>query len=242
MASSLQQGCLTLSSEGSRLLWSGEADAARGSLAAAPRSAAAPDPEPLVAPTLLELQGPRLELVLRGLLSSAALKQALADRYGIKPDALKRLSQSPFVLRLSALNQGSFLAGLQLQLRLRDGQAFWAPRLKALEQPLIDQGLSVTRGTGQQSLWSRDGVAQGGWRWLSKDQLLLFLGPAPGSLKPARLEQEVPWSLRLQPKQLQAQGLLPPLMPVVVRRARELVLRGVPSRGGQTALSGELTL
>lgn len=242
LASSLQQGCLTLSSEGSRLLWSGEADAARGSLAAAPRSAAAPNPERLVAPTLLELQGPQLELVLRGLLSSAALKQALADRYGIKPDALKRLSQSPFVLSLSALNQGSFLAGLQLQLRLRDGQAFWAPRLKALEQPLIDQGLSVTRGTGQQSLWSRDGVAQGGWRWLSKDQLLLFLGPAPGSLKPARLEQEVPWSLRLQPKQLQAKGLLPPLMPVVVRRARELVLRGVPSRGGQTALSGELTL
>ena len=242
LASSLQQGCLTLSSEGSRLLWSGEADAARGSLVAAPRSAAAPDPERLVAPTLLELQGPQLELVLRGLLSSAALKQALADRYGIKPDALKRLSQSPFVLSLSALNQGSFLAGLQLQLRLRDAQAFWAPRLKALEQPLIDQGLSVTRGTGQQSLWSRDGVAQGGWRWLSKDQLLLFLGPAPGSLKPARFEQEVPWSLRLQPKQLQAKGLLPPLMPVVVRRARELVLRGVPSRGGQTALSGELTL
>ena len=242
LASSLQQGCLTLSSEGSRLLWSGEADAARGSLAAAPRYAAAPNPEPLVAPTLLELQGPRLELVLRGLLSSAALKQALADRYGIKPDALKRLSQSPFVLRLSALNQGSFLAGLQLQLRLRDGQAFWAPRLKALEQPLIDQGLSVTRGTGQQSLWSRDGVAQGGWRWLSKDQLLLFLGPAPGSLKPSRLEQEAPWSLRLQPKQLQAKGLLPPLMPVVVRRARELVLQGLPSRGGQTALSGELTL
>jgi len=242
LASSLQQGCLTLSSEGSRLLWSGEADAARGSLAAAPRSAAAPNPEPLVPPALLELQGPQLELVLRGLLSSAALKQALADRYSIKPDALMRLSQSPFVLRLSALNQGSFLAGLQLQLRLGDGQAFWAPRLKALEQPLIDQGLSISRETGQQALWSRDGVAQGGWRWLSKDQLLLFLGPAPGSLKPARLEQEVPWSLRLQPKQLQAKGLLPPLMPVVVRRARELVLQGLPSRGGQTALSGELTL
>ena len=31
-------------------------------------------------------------------------------------------------------------------------------------------------------------------------------------------------------------------MPVVVRRARELVLQGLPSRGGQTALSGELTL
>ncbi len=242
LASRLQQGCLTLDSEGSRLLWSGEADSARGSLAAAPRSARAPNSEPLVAPALLELQGPQLELLLRGLLISAALKPALADRYGIRSDPLKRLSQSPFVLRLTAVNQGVFLAGLQLQLRLRDGKAFWIPRLKALKQPLIDQGLSVSRGTEQQWLWSRDGVVQGGWRWLSKDQLLLFLGPAPGPLKPAPLEQEVLWTLRLLPKQLQANGLLPPLMPGVVRRARELVLRGVPSLGGQTALSGELTL
>ena len=240
LASSLQQGCLTLSSEGSRLLWSGEAAAARGNHAAAPRSSGTPRPERSVPPELLDLKGPRLDLLFRGLLSSASVMQALADRYGLQPDALKRLSQSPFVLRLSALDQGAFLAGLQLQLRLQDGQAFWAPRLKALEQPLIDQGLALSRGTERQWLWSRGGVAQGGWRWLSKEHLLLFLGPAPGPLKPAALEQDGAWTLRLQPKRLLAKRLLPPLMPLAVRRARDLVLRGVPSRGGQTGLSGEL--
>ena len=166
LASSLQQGCLALSSEGHRLLWSGEADAARGSLAAAPRPVARPQTRAMAPPTLLALQGPKLELLLRWLLSSGALKQALAERYGLKADALKRLSQSPFVMRLSAVERGPFLAGLQLQLRLRDGGSFWIPRLAAVEQALKDQGLAPSPGDAGQRLWSRDGVTQGGWRWL----------------------------------------------------------------------------
>ena len=244
LASSLQQGCLALSSEGNRLLWSGEADAARGSLAAAPRPVAPSRARPLPSPSLLVLQGPKLELLLRGLLSSGALKQALAERYGIKADALKRLSQSPFVLRLTAVERGPFLAGLQLQLRLRDGRSFWTPRLAAVEQALKDQGLAPSSGPLDQRLWSRDGVAQGGWRWPSNQQLLLFLGPPP-----AAANAEVPagltsWSLQLRPQQLQAKGLLPSLLPLVVRRAGQLELSGEHPKAaeGQTALSGELKL
>ena len=244
LASSLQQGCLALSSEGNRLLWSGEADAAKGSLAAAPRPVAPSRARPLPSPSLLVLQGPKLELLLRGLLSSGALKQALAERYGIKADALKRLSQSPFVLRLTAVERGPFLAGLQLQLRLRDGRSFWTPRLAAVEQALKDQGLAPSSGPLDQRLWSRDGVAQGGWRWPSNQQLLLFLGPPP-----AAANAEVPagltsWSLQLRPQQLQAKGLLPSLLPLVVRRAGQLELSGEHPKAaeGQTALSGELKL
>lgn len=244
LAGSLQQGCLALSSEGSRLLWSGEADAARGSLAAAPRFAPRSRAIPLSAPSLLELQGPKLELLLRGLLSSGALKQALAERYGLKAEALKRLSDSPFALRLVAVERGPFLAGLQVQLLLRDGRSFWTTPLASLEQALKDQGLTVATGSGDQRLWSRDGAAQGGWRWLSDRQLLLFLGPAPRDLKTEALASEQGWSLRIRPKQLQAKGLLPPLLPLVVRQARQLEFTGMSSSPGegQTALNGELKL
>jgi len=244
LASSLQQGCLALSSEGNRLLWSGEADAAKGSLAAAPRPVAPSRARPLPSPSLLVLQGPKLELLLRGLLSSGALKQALAERYGIKADALKRLSQSPFVLRLTAVERGPFLAGLQLQLRLRDGRSFWTPRLAAVEQALKDQGLAPSSGPLDQRLWSRDGVAQGGWRWPSNQQLLLFLGPPPAAASAEAPAGLTSWSLQLRPQQLQAKGLLPSLLPLVVRRADQLELSGEHPRAvdGQTALSGELKL
>ena len=244
LASSLQQGCLALSSEGNRLLWSGEADAARGSLAAAPRPVPRAQTRALAPPTLLALQGPKLELLLRGLLSSGALKQALAERYGLKADALKRLSQSPFALRLSAVERGPFLAGLELQLRLRDGRSFWTARLAAVEQALKDQGLAPSPGDAGQRLWSRDGVAQGGWRWLSKQQLLLFLGPPPAAVEAEVAEGPASWSLQLRPRQLQAKGLLPSLLPLVVRRAGQLEITGEHPRGidGQTALSGELKL
>ena len=87
-------------------------------------------------------------------------------------------------------------------------------------------------------------MAQGGWRWLSKQQLLLFLGPPPAAVEAEVAEGPASWSLQLRPRQLQAKGLLPSLLPLVVRRAAQLEISGEHPSGvdGQMALSGELKL
>jgi len=90
-------------------------------------------------------------------------------------------------------------------------------------------------------LWSReDASVVGGWRWLKGDELLLFLGPNP--LKAPSFADPVAadWQLLLQPQALDQLELLPPGLPLVVKRASQLVLQGRGS--GSTALSGRLEL
>jgi hypothetical protein len=48
------------------------------------------------------------------------------------------------------------------------------------------------------------------------------------------------WQLLVQPRQLEALQLLPPGLPLVVKRASQLVLQGRGS--GSTALAGRLEL
>ena len=89
------------------------------------------------------------------------------------------------------------------------------------------------------SLWNReDGAVVGGWRWLASDQLLLFLGPNPVQAPTLQAPAEGDWQLVLQPRQLEALQLLPPGLPLVVKRASQLVLLGRGS--GSTALAGRL--
>jgi hypothetical protein len=243
LALTLQQGCLQLSSEGSALLWQGEADASRDSLQPAPALLAIPAALPPSGSSLLELRGRRLELLLRGLLSTALLRNALAERYGLGPEQLRRLQGAPFVLQLLPQNAGTWRAGLSLLVRLPGERRLWERWLADLSRALEQQGLAANQPGGGVTLWSReDGTSVGGWRWLKPDQLLLFLGPSPTStanLAPPAGSAD--WQLSLSPVALQAAQLLPPGLPLVVQRSQSLLLQG-RAAGGSTALSGRLEL
>lgn len=241
LALSLQQGCLLLRSEGSALLWQGEADASSDALQAAPIPIAVPPSPDRPAAALLELRGPRLELLLRGLLSTALLRDALAQRYGLGAEQLRRLQASPFALQLRSQAQGPYRAGLDLVLRLPGDRQLWDRWLLDLSRALTDQGLASSQPAPGLTLWSReDGEAVGGWRRLGTDRLLLFLGPSPTQTPGWPAPGLDRWQLSLQPKALEAVGLLPSGLPLVVKRAQRLVLQG--QGAGQSALAGRLEL
>ena len=255
LANGLQVGCLQLRSEGTALLWSGEADAAKGTLAGEPPSPPQSALAPLPPPQLLTLEGPDLGLLLQGLLSSSVLRDSLLKRYGLTPYQLKQLSQAPFVLRLSSLKAGPFRASLELELSLVQGRRRWTPWLKQLERALQDQDLTVQSPSAGARVFSRpDGTAVGGWRWLSDQQLLFSLGSGPDERSTApvltnlvgKASQGSIWRLRMRPKALATIQLLPEALPLVVRRAETLSLVGASrsSRAGerQTSLEGELNL
>lgn len=242
LAMTLQQGCLVLRTEGSALVWQGEADASRDAHQAAPSPLAVASRPPQPATTqLLELRGERLDLLLRGVLSTSLLRNTLAEPYGLGSEQVRRLQASGFVLRLVAQPQGPYRAGLQLLVRLPGDRRFWDRWLQDLGRALEQRGLSRSQPAAALSLWSgEDGAALGGWRWLRSDQLLLFLGPSPLEA-PRFLEPTVAdWQLLILPAQLEAQQLLPPGLPLVVRRSSLLLLQGRGS--GLSALSGRLEL
>ena len=247
LAQSLQQGCLELRSEGAALLWQGEADATAGALAAAPPPLPFTAAAPLSSRTLLELRGQRLELLLRGLTSSALLREALAQRYGLGEVQLRQLQDLPFTLELQPIANGPFRAGLLLQLELPPQRRPWELMLRELSRGLQAQGLSSTQPLPSLTSWSReDGTVVGGWRWLSARRLLLFLGPVPTAVAAEQPLAVMEWQLLLRPTALAASQLLPDGLPLVVQRASQLQLQG-RSRGDrsgerQSALVGRLQL
>ena len=247
LALSLQQGCLLLSADVAALLWQGEADASPGAVAPPPLPLPLPPSQPLAAPQLLELRGRRLELVLRGLLSSAVLRDSLASRYGLGREQMRRLQAAAFVLELQARPSGPYRAGLVLQLQLPGERAFWERSLVDLSRALESQGLAASRPLAGLTLWSReDRSTVGGWRWLAANRLQLFLGPTPALAQPAgptpslQAAMRSDWQLRLRPDGLAAAGLLPEALPTVVDRARQVLLIGSGQR--QSALAGRLEL
>ncbi len=242
LAMTLQQGCITLRSESRALLWQGEAEASPDAMAAAPARLAVPSlakaPDPAQP---LELRGQRLDLLLRGLLSTALLRNALAERYGLGPEQLRRLQSAPFSLQLQAQAKGPYRAGLQLLVRLPGERPLWDRWLRDLSAALEQQGLRRSQPAVGLSLWSReDAAVVGGWRWLEGDALLLFLGPSPERAPSLPARAGTDWELLLQPQALDQLQLLPPGLPLVVRRASQLVLQGRGS--GSTALSGRLEI
>jgi hypothetical protein len=242
LAMTLQLGCITLRSDNRALLWQGEAEASTDARAAAPARLAVPSLAKGADPAQpLELRGQRLELLLRGLLSTALLRNALAERYGLGPEQVRRLQSAPFSLQLQARAQGPYRAGVQLLVQLPGERSLWDRWLRDLSAALEQQGLSRSQLAAGLSLWSReDAAVVGGWRWLDADALLLFLGPIPNQAPRLTALTGADWELRLQPQALDRLQLLPPGLPLVVKRASQLVLLGRGS--GSTALSGRLEI
>jgi hypothetical protein len=80
---------------------------------------------------------------------------------------------------------------------------------------------------------------EGGWRWLQaadgRPQLLFFLGPPPPLAAPMGEETLRPnpgeLRLRARPTALEAAGLLPPLLPPLLRRSEQLWVEAGPPTG-----------
>ena len=247
LAQDVQQGCLQLSSSGQTLFWQGEADAVEGSLAPAPPPLAAPAPLPLAASQWLELRGSSLDLLLNGLLGSSVLRESLAKGYGLGPETLRRFRPMPFQLRLQPLARGPFQARLELQLAVGNQRELAERWLNDLSAALRDQGLTPVQPTVGLTGWQRDGSELvGGWRWLPGPQLLLFLGPVPTSVPFSPPLGQASWRLRLRPVALAQAQLLPPALPPLIQRAKQLQMVGRPvgSRSGErrNSLAGQLDL
>lgn len=249
-----QEGCLSLSLEGSEMRWRGEASdrPASTSPMVALRSPELPASSrpPLPADLLLELQGSSLEQLFRGLLARQLIRDPLAARYGIDTRGLALLRHSPFRLRLQPQATGAFQASLELQVAVGPDREGWRQLLQGLAKALQAQGLKdgpsgAAPSQAVAATWSRqDGVVLGGWRWIGESgaapQLLLFLGPVParrqamaiaGAAAPASGEL---W-LRVRPRGLDGLSLLPESLPELVRRADQLWLEILP---GESATGG----
>jgi hypothetical protein len=92
----------------------------------------------------------------------------------------------------------------------------------------------------QRATWHRqDGVVVGGWKWQggagSAAELVFHLGPPPPSPPAALGRTPAPPTgagallLRARPQALDTRGLLPPAMPLLVRRADQLWLQALPT-------------
>lgn len=203
-----QEGCLSLSLDGSALRWQGEASDRSATFLPPPSrpepAGSASSLSPLPERLLLELQGSSLEQLFRGLLARQLIRDPLAARYGIDTRGLALLRRSPFRLRLLPQASGPFQASLELQVAVGADRRGWSQLLVGLGRSLQGQGLQDATGAPataladpaaaerqsleqrwrRQATWRRpDGVVLGGWRWLDpagpSPQLLLFLGPPP---------------------------------------------------------------
>jgi hypothetical protein len=241
-----QEGCLTLNIEGAGLDWAGEAASVEGMVLQAPQQGvggtpSALDSKPLAKDVMLEVHGVSLDPLISGLLARELIRQPLVERYGLTPDQIQLLRQTPFRLILRPSADLAYQASLELTVAVGPHQAQWDTGLKRLAQRLEKEGLRPSSPPfSGLTVWKRkDGVSSGGWVWQKgkvkgNDQITLFLGPQPSAL--------VPWLgpdpavkegllMLARPRALSDLGLLPPDLPEVVRRSASLWISAGPLPG-----------
>ena len=248
LANDVQQGCFVLSSQGTSLVWQGEADVVDGSLGAQPPLLPVPASMPLPRSQWLELRGANLDLLLAGVLTSSVLRESLAQTYGLGPETLRRFRTMPFQLRLAPVARGPFAARLELQLSVGPHAELAQRWLGDLSEALRDQGLTPAQPMRGLTAWQRDGGSLvGGWRWLpGRRDLLLFLGPLPAAVASSPPLGDVAWRLRLRSADMAKASLFPSSLPQLMQRADQVQLIGRPlgARSGErrSALAGRLEL
>ncbi|MEB3361122.1 MAG: hypothetical protein VKI42_03235 [Synechococcaceae cyanobacterium] len=166
-----QEGCLSLNlAADNRLLWQGVTSSVDGLQAAPPRwNSPRAELPPLDEELLLELRGSALQPLLQGLLSRELIREPLTERYGLERQRLERLERAPFRLRLRPLQQGAFLAGMELQLDLQGSQADWQPVLDRISDTLVEQGLQGAGGQANSSHSSASPTPHAGAASSSRD-------------------------------------------------------------------------
>ena len=253
-----QEGCLSLTIHNDGLIWNGEAASVEGMVLQVPNGSSEGAAPPVLSPpapdVLLEVQGASLEQLLSGLLARELIRQPLAERYGLGPEQIALLRQTPFHLVLRPRADGPFQASIELQVAMGPTRVTqWKAVLSRLAKSLEKEGL---RPRGKESeptvLWQRsDGVVVGGWQLQGgTNGITLFLGPYPNGsagFQPPVLPARTSMVLRARPRDLAERGLLPPDLPEVVRRSTWIGLSSEPFPGYRSPaplsqLQGSLTL
>lgn len=234
-----QEGCLSLKIQPDGLSWVGEAASIEGMVMQHPFSRAEAFPvmemEPPHKDVLLDIRGPSLEQLLSGLLARELIRQPLAERYGLGPQQVMLLRETPFRLLLRPEDQGPFKASIDLVVGVGNKKSQWQTFLKQLTRSLGKEGLKL-QSSGQESTvqWRRnDGVVVGGWQWIpgTPGQIHLFLGgqsPSPTDGPTRELQDSAGMVLLARPRDLAERGLLPPELPEVVQRSRWLWVTAAP--------------
>ena len=192
-------------------------------------------------PSLLRVEGRRLDLILGTLLSRQIIQTPLETHYGLDAPMRKLLADRPFALRLQERESGDYRAGLQVQLRLKGDRQAWDSVLEAVTERMHSTGferLSSTApmATGQDpSVWGRrdddDRGLVGGWQWLREGEsnvLSIGFGIEPANdafLSLGDVDADADLTVEVLPQTLKQLNLLGGRWPKPVERASVLRFR-----------------
>ena len=266
-----REGCVRLQLTSDRLRWDGvigerplSASTQRVSFTDRfPELVSSPASEP--SPSLLRIEGRRLDLILGTLLSRQIIQTPLETHYGLNAQMRTRLADRPFALRLQPRESGGYRAGLQVQLQLDGDPQAWQSVLEAVTARLQATGFErlpsiAPKAAGEaSSLWRRrdddDNALVGGWQWLQEGNsnlLSIGFGIRPASdafvaLGGMETKTETALTVQVLPDQLKQLDLLSGRWPKPVERASVLRFRlnplhQQPTRKPWWRMNGELRL
>jgi len=243
-------GCISLRSDQNQLSWQGVVG--RLSLASAPaylnskpsnnrtstyNLSASRDDESL----LLKLQAENVDLLIGGLLSKPVIVNSLETNYGLQLDSRQRIAAAPLSLKMSKEPKGSFMASLQMKLKLPKGPSKWQSAINTITQRLEERGYkkgvdlanknnhNIDEDISGLTIWRQPGdeAVIGGWAWQQQNSLptslsiALGAAPNPTSISSHFLSPVHGEVLRFtaDPAELNRLGLLDGLWPTLVKQA-----------------------
>lgn len=213
------------------------------------------------APPLLELSSWSSRSLLGAMLSRPLIRDGLEEDYGLPPTLQLELLDAPIVLKVIPVDQGPFLAGVQLDLQLPAKTTGVVSALKRAGERLKEGGLerreqalngSAGRPAGHSVLWfEKDDQEErllGGWTLKRADavkkgppSLRLTLATSP-DLEGAQVagfeslpKPPVRLSATMQPRDIEKLGLLGSNWPRPVKLASQLNLVLQPLAGSATS-------
>ena len=269
-----REGCVRLQLQSDRLFWDGvvgerplSSATQRMSIVTADADNPGSDKQ-FSNPTLLQIDGRRLDLILGTLLSRQIIQAPLEEHYGINGSMRSTIADQPFALRLRSRESGAYKAGLQIQLPLKGPPQQWLAMLEAVSDRLQSRGFQQAPQAGSSAesqsstLWQRqddDGYTiVGGWQIINGLQnnaqqtsvLSIGFGMEPDSKSFLDFDLSQTSSalgISGNPRQLVQLGLLGGLWPKPVQQATGLTMAVNPlSRSGAGnswwRINGALTL
>ena len=192
-------------------------------------------------PSLLRIEGRRLDLILGTLLSRQIIQTPLETHYGLNTSMRTLLADRPFALRLQQRQSGRFKAGLQVQLQLDGDRQAWQSVLQAVTDRMQATGFerlpskAPTAAEEDRSFWRHRGDDDqellGGWQWLREggsNVLSIGFGTEPANdafLPLAGPEPNSDLTVEVLPERLKQLNLLGGRWPKPVERASVLRFR-----------------
>ena len=221
---------------------------------------------------LLEMSSLSSRSLLGAMLNRPLIRDGLEEDYGLPPTLQLELLDAPLSLKVIQVDQGPFLAGVQLDLQLPAETKGVVTALKSAGERLKERGLQrrekelISPGgkpAGVAVLWFEKEDQKprllGGWTLMTADaakkraaHLRLTLATPPEAIvatsTTALPKVPVSFSVSMQPEDLQKLGLLGSSWPRPVRRASHLNLILQPLAGSATShedwnwMSGQLAV